>query len=346
MTHMDHAEASPGDHVIAAWLLVCCALVFAMVVVGGITRLTHSGLSIVEWQPIVGALPPLDEGAWQETFRKYQQTPEYRLVNPAMTLTGFKSIFWWEYIHRLLGRLIGAALLLPVLWFALRGKIARALAWKLAGIFALGALQGAMGWYMVRSGLVDDPRVSQYRLTAHLGVAFLIYAAMLWIALDLLFPRASRAEAAPRGLRRFAFALVALIFVMALSGGLVAGIRAGLAYNTFPLMNGRVVPREIFAINPWYLNFFSNMATVQLDHRLIAWVLAFLVPWFWLRVRRAPVPGRARLGAQLLLGALALQITLGIATLLLAVPVPLAASHQAGALLVFSAALFVAHSLR
>jgi cytochrome c oxidase assembly protein subunit 15 len=198
---------------------------------------------------------------------------------------------------------------------------------------------------MVRSGLVGDPRVSQYRLTAHLGIAFLIYAAMLWISLDLLFPR-PHPDAASTGLRRFAIALAALIFVMALSGGLVAGIRAGLAYNTFPLMNGRVLPPEILAMDPWYLNFFGNMATVQFDHRLIAWLLAFLVPWFWLRVRRAPVPRRARLGAHLLLGALALQITLGIATLLLAVPVPLATSHQAGALLVFSAALFVAHSLR
>jgi cytochrome c oxidase assembly protein subunit 15 len=169
---------------------------------------------------------------------------------------------------------------------------------------------------------------------------------MLWIALDLLFPRASGAEAVPRGLRRFAFALAALIFVMALSGGLVAGIRAGLAYNTFPLMNGRLVPPEIFAIEPWYLNFFSNMATVQFDHRLIAWLLAFLVPWFWLRVRREAAPRRARLGADLLLAMLALQIALGIATLLLAVPVLLAAAHQAGALLVFSAAIFVAHSLR
>ena len=351
---MQYAEASPptpaatrnGDRAIAVWLLACCALVFAMVVVGGITRLTHSGLSIVEWQPIVGTLPPLDEGAWQETFRKYRQTPEYRLVNPDMGLAEFKKIFWWEYAHRLLGRLIGAALLLPFLWFALRGKITRALAWKLAGIFALGALQGAMGWYMVQSGLVDDPRVSQYRLTAHLGIAFLIYAAMLWIALDLLFPRASRTEAAPRGLRRFAFALAALIFVMALSGGLVAGTRAGLAYNTFPLMDGRVVPLGIFAIEPWYLNFFSNMATVQFDHRLIAWLLAFLVPWFWMRIRRNAVSGRAKLGADLLLAVLALQIALGIATLLLAVPVPLAAAHQAGALLVFGAAIFVVHSLR
>src|SRR5438552_4745452 len=353
MTRMLYPEASSApaaqtqtrnrERAVAAWLLACCALVFAMVVVGGITRLTHSGLSIVEWQPIVGALPPLDPGAWQETFLKYQQTPEYRLVNPAMTLTGFKSILWWEYIHRLLGRLIAAALLLPFLWFARRGKIARALAWKLAGIFALGALQGAMGWYMVQSGLVDDPRVSQYRLTAHLGIAFLIYAAMLWIALDSLFPRASPVSGR---LRRFAFALVALIFVMVLSGGLVAGTRAGLAYNTFPLMNGRLVPPEIFAIEPWYLNFSSNMATVQFDHRLIAWLLAFLVPWFWLHARREPVPRRARLAADLLLAMLALQITLGIATLLLAVPLPLAAAHQAGSLLVFSAAIFVVHSLR
>jgi len=332
-----------GERTVAAWLLVCCALVFAMVVVGGVTRLTHSGLSIVEWQPIVGTLPPLNEAAWQETFGKYKHTPEYRLVNPGMSLEGFKGIFWWEYVHRLLGRLIGAAFLLPLLWFALRGRIPRELAWKFAAIFGLGALQGALGWYMVQSGLVDNPRVSQFRLTAHLGIAFLIYAAMLWIAFDLLF---ARAGAVSRRLRRFASALAALVFVMALSGGLVAGTRAGLAYNTFPLMNGRFVPPEIFAIEPWYLNFSSNIATVQFDHRLIAWLLAILVAWFWVRVRRNPVSERAKLGADLLLGALALQIALGIATLLLAVPVPLAAAHQAGALLVFSAALFAAHSLR
>jgi cytochrome c oxidase assembly protein subunit 15 len=349
---MDYAEASAatatqahGDRAVAAWLLACCALVFAMVVVGGVTRLTHSGLSMVEWQPIVGALPPLDEAGWQETFGKYKQTPEYRLVNPGMSLEGFKGIFWWEYVHRLLGRLIGAAFLLPLLWFAVRGRIARALTWKLAVIFGLGASQGALGWYMVQSGLVDNPRVSQYRLTAHLGIAFLIYAAMLWIALELLFPRAPRTETVPKGLRGFSFALVALIFAMALSGGLVAGIRAGLAYNTFPLMNGRMVPPEIFSLEPWYLNFSSNIATVQFDHRLIAWLLALLVPWFWLRVRRTALP-RAKVAAHLLLVALALQIALGIATLLLAVPVPLAAAHQAGALLVFSAALFAAHSLR
>src|SRR6266487_1902536 len=291
----------------------------------------------------ISAPSPLDEAGWQETFGKYKQTPEYRLVNPSMTLDGFKIIFWWEYVHRLLGRLTGAVFFLPLLWFALRGKIPRALAWKLAGILALGAAQGALGWYMVQSGLVDNPRVSQFRLAAHLGIAFLIYAAMLWIAFDLLFPRARPVSGR---LRRFAFALAALIFVMVLSGGLVAGTRAGLAYNTFPLMNGRLVPPEIFAIEPWYLNFSSNIATVQVDHRLIALLLAILVPWFWVRIRRNAVSERAKLGADLLLSALALQIALGIATLLLAVPVPLAAAHQAGALLVFSAALFVLHSLR
>jgi cytochrome c oxidase assembly protein subunit 15 len=336
-------QLAAHNRAVAAWLLVCCALVFAIVVVGGVTRLTRSGLSIVEWQPIVGTLPPLDEAAWLEAFGKYKETPEYRLVNPGMNLEGFKGIFWWEYVHRLLGRLIGAAFLLPLLWFALRGRIARALAWKFAAIFGLGALQGALGWYMVQSGLVDNPRVSQFRLTAHLGIAFLIYAAMLWIAFDLLFAHAGPVS---RRLRGFAFALAALVFVMVLSGGLVAGTRAGLAYNTFPLMNGRFVPPEIFSLDPWYLNFFSNMATVQFDHRLIAWLLAFLVPWFWMRVRREAAPRRAKLAADLLLGALALQITLGIATLLLAVPAPLAAAHQAGALLVFSAALFAAHSLR
>jgi cytochrome c oxidase assembly protein subunit 15 len=336
------ALARNRERVLAGWLLACCALVFAMVVLGGVTRLTHSGLSIVEWEPIVGTIPPLNDGAWRETFRKYQQTPEFKQVNPDMTPAGFKRIFWWEYFHRLLGRLIGAVFLLPLLWLALRREIPRGLGWKLAGIFVLGGLQGALGWYMVKSGLVDDPRVSQYRLTAHLGLALLIYAAMLWIALQLLF----RPMVSPPGLRRFSAALAALVFVMALSGGLVAGIHAGLAYNTFPLMNGHVVPPEVLAIEPWYLNFFSNMATVQFDHRLIAWVLAFLVPWFWLRVQKESVPPRARLGSHLLLGALALQISLGIATLLDAAPLPLAAAHQAGALLVFTAAVFTAHALR
>lgn len=330
---------------IAAWLLLCCAMVFAMVVVGGVTRLTHSGLSIVEWQPLVGTLPPLNEAQWLEVFHKYQQTPEYQKVNFDMGLDEFKGIFWWEYFHRLLGRSIGAVFLLPFLYFLVRKKIEWNLAPKLAGIFILGGLQGALGWYMVASGLVDDPRVSQYRLTAHLGMAFIIYAAMLWVALGLLSPTSSRPEGA-RALGRFSLGLSGLIFLMVLSGGFVAGIRAGLAYNTFPLMNGHWIPPEIFMVVPWYANFFENMATVQFDHRLIAWLLAFLVPWFWLRARRVALPAHTRLAIHLLLLMLAVQITLGISTLLLVVPVSLAAAHQAGALLLFSFSLWVSHELR
>jgi heme a synthase len=327
---------------VAAWLIACCALVFAMVVVGGVTRLTHSGLSIVEWQPIVGTLPPLDAGQWEEAFAKYRLTPEYRQVNRGMTLDDFKGIFWWEYCHRLLGRAIGVVFLVPLVVFALRGKIDRSRVPRLAGIFVLGGLQGALGWYMVKSGLVDDPRVSQYRLTSHLGLAVLIYAAMLWLALDMLHPqRAART----RRLRRCAGMLAALVFVMILSGGLVAGIHAGRAYNTFPLMNGHLVPPEILMLEPWTLNFFNNMATVQFDHRAIALILAIVTPLLWWRVRRAPVAPRARIAAHVLLGMLAAQIALGVATLLLVVPVPLAAAHQAGAVLVFTAALYLTHAL-
>ena len=333
---------------VAAWLFVCCALVFAMVVVGGVTRLTRSGLSITEWQPIAGTLPPLNDAAWEEAFAKYRATPEFRQVNHAMTLPEFKGIFWWEYFHRLLGRLIGVAFLIPFVGFALRRRIPPGYGWKLAGVFALGGLQGAMGWYMVQSGLVDDPRVSQFRLTAHLGLALAIFAAMLWLALSLVRPPpAPAANAARAALRRLARVVAATIFVMALSGGFVAGIRAGFAYNTFPLMNGALVPPEIFLLEPWWKNFFWNMATVQFDHRLIAWIIAVLVPLLWWRLRTTPdVPPGARIGGHLLLGLVAVQIALGIATLVHVVPLHLAAMHQAGAVLVLAAALNVAHALR
>jgi cytochrome c oxidase assembly protein subunit 15 len=313
------------------------------VVVGGVTRLTHSGLSIVEWQPLVGAIPPLSDADWQQLFAKYRLTPEFQKVNFDMDLAGFKSIFWWEYFHRLLGRGIGAVFLLPMLWFVLRRAIDRPLAWKLAGVFVLGALQGAMGWYMVKSGLVDDPRVSQFRLTAHLGLALLIFAAMVWIALDLLFPRPGSSRT------RFgtaALALVVVIFLMSLTGGFVAGIRAGKAYNTFPLMNGHWVPPEILMLEPWWMNFFYNMATVQFVHRAIAWLLAFAVPLLWWRVMREVTDPRARLACHALLAALAAQIALGIATLVLQVPVALAAAHQGGAVVLLACALWAAHALR
>jgi cytochrome c oxidase assembly protein subunit 15 len=330
---------------VATWLFTLCALLFIMIVVGGITRLTRSGLSIVEWQPIIGTLPPLNEAQWQELFDKYKLTPEYKQVNFGMSLQDFKRIFWWEYIHRLLGRLIGLGFLVPYLWFLLRRRLDAPNAWRLGFVFLLGAAQGVMGWYMVMSGLVDDPRVSHYRLTAHLGLAFAIFAAMLWIALDMSKPVPEPAAHSPR-LARASLALVALVFVMILSGGLVAGIRAGYAYNTFPLMNGHFVPPEIFMIDPWHLNFFNNMATVQFDHRLIAWVLMLVVPLMWWAVRRSGASEAARRASLCLLAALALQVSLGIATLLLRVPIALGAAHQGGAVLVLAAALWLAHELR
>ena len=314
---------------VAAWLFACAALAFLVVLVGGVTRLTRSGLSIVEWQPLVGALPPLSQGDWEALFAKYRETPEFRQVNFSMTLEGFKRIFWWEYIHRLLARLIGVVFLLPYVYFLVKKKVDGALAWKLAGIFLLGALQGAVGWFMVKSGLVDDPKVSPVRLTMHLGLALAIFSAELWLALQLLAPK--------RRFDGFALVIPMLVFVMALSGAMVAGLRAGYAYNTFPLMNGHIVPPEVMLLEPWWRNFLYNMATVQLVHRAFFWALAGLVLVAWWRNRQGAA------GNALLL-AFAAQASLGIATLLNGVPIALGAAHQGGAVLVLAAALWYAHS--
>ncbi len=232
------------------------------------------------------------------------------------------------------------------LYFLVRTKIRMPLAGRFAGIFFLGALQGGLGWYMVKSGLVDDPHVSQYRLTAHLGLAFLIYGAIFWTALDLLSPASPRADSPGHRLRLPSAALAGLIFVMVLSGGMVAGTRAGFVFGTFPLMADHWIPPDLFALDPWFVNFFENLTTVQFDHRLIAWLLALLIPLFWLRTRRMQLPRRARLACGLLVGMLFVQISLGISTLLLGVPVVLAAAHQAGALLLFTAALLTHHEVR
>ena len=318
---------------VAMWLFVCATFTFAMVMVGGITRLTESGLSIVEWQPLVGALPPLSEADWQALFSKYQATPQYQKVFTDIGLEGFKSIFWWEYAHRLLGRVIGLVFLVPFLFFYFKNSLSKPLIWKLAGLFVLGGLQGAMGWYMVKSGLVDDPRVSHFRLTAHLGLALLIFSIEFWLALGLLKERAGKTSL-------FARVILGLVFLMALSGGFVAGMRAGHAYNSFPLMNGQLIPPEAFMLEPWWGNFLWNVATVQLVHRAIFWLLLVLIPLLWWRARRT----QAKIAVHHLLGMFLLQATLGISTLLLAVPVPLAALHQAGAVLLLAAALWTVHA--
>ena len=339
--------ATRSQRPVALWLLVCCALVFCMVVLGGVTRLTRSGLSIVEWDPIMGAIPPLSQTQWEDTFGKYKLTPEYIKVNKGMSLEEFKSIFWFEYYHRLLGRGIGVVFFVPFLYFMVRGYIKRRMVPKFIGMFVLGGLQGALGWYMVKSGLVNDPHVSQYRLTAHLAAAFIIYAYMFWVALGLLNPGPQHAGGkAVATLRRYALGVTALISVMVLSGGFVAGLKAGLAFNTFPTMNGHWIPPGILALTPVWHNFFENLATVQFNHRMIAWLMAIVIPVVWLAARKVVLPARARLGLNLLLGMLAIQIGLGIATLLLVVPVSLAAAHQAGALVLFTIALFINHELR
>ena len=332
-------ESTP-QRAVAIWLLGCAGLVYAILIVGGITRLTHSGLSIVEWKPLIGVLPPLSDHAWAALFEKYRATPEYRFVTSGITLAGFKQIFWWEYLHRLMGRLAGLVFLLPLLWFIRSGRVSRRLAWRLAIFFALGALQGALGWYMVASGLVDDPRVSPFRLAAHLGLALLIIGSMLWTAWDAWIPPVQR-----RRVPALAGATVAVVFLMAMSGALVAGTRAGFAFNTFPLMNGSLVPPDLMRLSPWYLNFADNLATIQFVHRSVACLLIALVPalWWWIR-SSAPSP-TARVASIWMLAALVLQVSLGIATLLSVVALPLAAAHQAAAVLLFAATLWTSQAL-
>ena len=327
---------------VAIWLLACCALVFAMVVLGGVTRLTGSGLSMVDWKPIVGVLPPLNDADWQEKFELYRQSPEFRHINAHMDVGDFKGIFWLEYLHRVLGRMIGLAFLLPFIYFLARGHIALRESPRYLLMFVLGGLQGLLGWYMVKSGLVDVPRVSAYRLTAHLALAFVVYSYMFWVALSLLYRGGDDERHAWFG--RTA-ALTALVAVTILSGGFVAGLDAGLVYNTFPKMNGSWVPSGLLALDPWWRNGFENVTAVQFDHRLLALTTLCAVFIYWLASRRATLPGRAAAGATALLVVALLQVTLGVSTLLLRVPITLAAAHQAMAMLLLTAALYLLHSL-
>lgn len=340
------APASSGRRAIGLWLFAIAALIGAMVLLGGLTRLTDSGLSITEWRPVTGILPPLSEAAWRDAFRQYQAIPEYALINRGMSLADFKTIYWWEWAHRLLGRLVGIVFLLPFLWFLARGRIDRRLGLRLAGLFALGGAQGLLGWYMVQSGLSDRVDVSQYRLAAHFLLALTLFAYAFWLALDLAVPapRLERRDLVP--LARGAAAVVALVFVQAGLGALVAGLDAGLTYNTWPLMDGRLVPRDLFMLSPWPVNLFENIATVQFNHRLGAYVLAAAVAALWLAARRRALPARARRAVDLLGIAVLGQILLGIATLLLVVPLPLAAAHQMMALVVLSLSLILLHALR
>ncbi len=337
-------ERQAQDRTVAYWLLLCCGLVFIMVVLGGFTRLTGSGLSMVDWRPLMGVLPPMGDAEWQRVFEMYQQSPEFQKVNAGFGVDEFKSIFWLEYLHRLLGRLIGLVFLLPFVYFFARGYIQRNEWAKYLLMFVLGGMQGLLGWYMVKSGLVDVPRVSQYRLTAHLVAAFTIYAYMFWVAMSLLFPRPRNAGKHPWYGKTLA--LATLISVTIISGGFVAGLRAGKIYNTFPMMGDYWFPPGLMALEPFWRNFFDNMATVQFDHRWLAITTFVLIVVFWFRARKADMPARARPAVNALLHTAVLQVALGITTLLLAVPVVLGAAHQAVAMLLFTVALYLVHALR
>jgi len=331
------------DRLVATWLFAVAAMIFAMVVIGGITRLTESGLSITEWKPLSGVIPPLDEAAWQQEFDHYKLIPEFQQLRPDMTLAEFKGIYWWEYIHRLWGRLIGLAFVLPGLWLLWRGRIRPELRPRLALLFVLGGLQGALGWFRVESGLSVRTDVSQYRLVAHLLFALLIYGTMLWTAFGLVWPTPRPLRGAA-GLRRHVLVLLILVIGMLTTGGFTAGLDGGKIYNSFPLMGGELVPGDILAHAPLWANPFENPTTAQFIHRWLAMIVAVTVLALWLRGRGLPT--EARLPLHLVAGMTVLQVCLGISTLLLVVPIPLAATHQAGAVMLLSLTLFALHSLR
>ncbi|MCJ7788237.1 MAG: COX15/CtaA family protein [Methyloceanibacter sp.] len=323
------------------WLAMIALLIVAMILVGGATRLTESGLSITEWQPVMGTIPPLSEADWQEAFTAYQQIPQYTELNRGMSLDEFKTIYWWEWTHRFLGRLIGVVFFVPFIVFLAAGYIPRALLPRLIGLFVFGGMQGAIGWYMVKSGLVDRTSVSQYRLMLHFGLAVAILGYTLWLLFDLGTGAQIRHARVRIGATTWVATLVlALIVVQLLSGALVAGLDAGMGYNTWPLIDGAFIPSGLGTATPWYLNLFENGLAVQFNHRMLGYavVVTTLAQAIWLAFRRVTQP---LLGAASTLAVLSvLQATLGVWTLLLAVPIELGIAHQAGAILVFATALY------
>jgi cytochrome c oxidase assembly protein subunit 15 len=335
-------KSDRSRRLVAVWLIAICTLLALMVVVGGATRLTNSGLSITEWRPVTGAVPPLSADAWQSEFDKYMKTPQYQHINRGMSLGEFKAIYWWEWGHRLLGRLIGVVFLFPMLWFLITRKLGRNLIRRLILIFALGGAQGVLGWYMVQSGLADRTEVSQYRLAAHLALAFIIIGLTLWTALDVLRPEVRPAS---RRLRIMAPALCGLVFLQVILGAFVAGLRAGFRFNTWPLMEGHIVPPGAGSLSPLWRNFFENPATAQFDHRMLAYVVFASALTAWLLWRHA-AEKQARHALDVVLGAVSVQALLGIWTLLAVVPITLGLLHQAGALILYAATINLMHSVR
>jgi len=334
------AEPRPRPAAIAGWLALVAALVFAMVVVGGITRLTESGLSMVRWEPISGAVPPLNEGQWQTEFDHYKASPQYQQQGHGMSLADFKSIFFWEYVHRLLGRLIGLAFAAPLAWFAWARAIPKGYGWKLGAILGLGALQGAIGWWMVASGLVDRPEVSHIRLAIHLLTALLIFAGLIWAALDLR-ALARAPETRPAKVPLLALWALSVLFLQFLFGAYVAGLDAGYAFNSWPKMGEEWFPAETEMYDVFLRNFVDNPVMVQFVHRWLAFAVAAMAVWLGLAAWRRG----ARLEGALLIAAVTTQILLGILTLLSGVQIDIAVAHQGMAALLLAAMIAAAHRL-
>jgi heme a synthase len=339
-SRMDRAATRQSRRLVAIWLFAVAAMIMVMIVLGGATRLTGSGLSIMEWAPLMGTLPPTSDSEWQRLFALYQKIPQYSLVNEGFGLAGFKHIFWLEWTHRLWGRLIGVVFLAPMLWLWATGRIERRLLPRLGLLFALGGLQGAVGWFMVASGfLPDSTAVSPYRLVIHLALALTLYAAIVWTGLSALYPP-RRQSAVPPLMKCLAFTCLAMVSLTILAGGFTAGLHAGLTYNTFPLMDGRLVPDGYVMLHPLVRNLTENVAAVQFDHRLFATVTLVLVSTMAVLTWRTdlPRPLSACLGI-----AVACQYLLGVTTLLLVVPVGVATAHQFGAVVLLTVMLIVVH---
>jgi len=333
---------------ILIWLFSGCFLIYAMVVLGGITRLTHSGLSMVEWNMIVGSMPPMSDADWQVPFEKYKLTPEFQKLNYQFSLDEFKSIYWWEYSHRLLGRTIGLVFLIPFLYFWIRKKIDKALFNRLVVVLILGGFQGVLGWYMVKSGLIKDPHVSHYRLAAHLISAFLVFGFTFWIALDILFPiPKNKQQVDPlSGIRKAAYVLFAFVVVQIIYGAFVAGLKAGYYYPTFPKMGDEWMPDGVTFLQPLWKNFMEGIPGVQFVHRYIAYVVLFLISFIWYRSRKLNLLPTQKMAANILFTVVWFQFTLGVLTLLYSVPVCLGVLHQTGAFFLFASTLFFIHQFK
>lgn len=329
---------------VVIWLLTGCLLIFLMVIIGGITRLTHSGLSMVDWNPIMGFIPPLNEADWNVAFEKYKLYPEYQLVNSHFTLEEFKSIFFWEYLHRVIGRVIGLVFIIPFIYFLIRKRLSKKVIFQSLILLAMGGLQGFIGWWMVKSGLVKDPDVSHYRLATHLITAFLTFAYTFWVALGLIYEDKKTLDF--KALRVTLYFIFGATVIQIIYGAFVAGLNAGFVMNTFPKMGDQWINDSVTALTPFWTNFVEGIGGVQFVHRYLAYVVVSLILYFAIACRKYELSIRQKIATKTMLYAVGVQFLLGVFTLLYAVPVWLGVVHQVGAFLLLASVVYALHSFK